>query len=61
MEPKYVAVKGRRGVDIRCCAYARGPIMAAHDAKNRAEPKDHLCDHEDNQHFDCKQVWYETS
>lgn len=42
MDPKYVAVKGKRGVDIRCCAYASGPIMAAHDARNRAEPKDHL-------------------
>lgn len=45
MDPKYAAVNGRRGVDIRCCAYVIGPIMAAHDARNKAEPRDHLVYH----------------
>jgi hypothetical protein len=35
-------VKGRRGADIRCWAYVHGPIMTAHEAKNKAEPRDHL-------------------
>ena len=42
IDPKYAAVKGSRGVDIRCWMYAVGPIMAAHEAKNKAEPRDHL-------------------
>jgi len=41
MEPKYVAVKGNRGVDVRCCIYVQGPIIKAHDAKNSKEPIDH--------------------
>jgi hypothetical protein len=46
IDPKYAAVKGRRGVDIKCVAYAQGPIMAAHEARNKAEPKDQLVCHE---------------
>lgn len=45
MDPKYVAVNGRRCEDIRCVAYAHGPIIAAHDARNKADPKDHLVCH----------------
>jgi hypothetical protein len=41
IDPKYAAVKGRRGVDIRCWKYVHGPIMAAQDARNNTEPKDH--------------------
>ncbi len=42
MDPKYAAVKGSRGPEIRCCAYTSGPIKTAHDTKNSMEPKDHL-------------------
>lgn len=42
MDPKYAAVKGSRGPEIRCCAYTSGPIKTAHDAKNSIEPMDHL-------------------
>ena len=35
-------MKGRRGVESRCCAYAMGPIMTAHEARKSAEPRDHL-------------------
>ncbi len=42
MEPKYAAVKGSRGVDMRCWAYVIGPIKTAHDAKNSTEPIVHL-------------------
>lgn len=41
--PKYTAVKGSRGPEIRCFAYVNGPIRTAHEARNRTEPKDHLC------------------
>jgi hypothetical protein len=44
-DPKYAAVNGRRGVDIRCFAYAMGPVMAAHEDKNKIEPKVHLVCH----------------
>lgn len=42
MDPKYAAVNGSRGPEIRCCAYTRGPIKTAQDAKNSIEPIDHL-------------------
>ena len=42
MEPKYAAVKGSRGPEIRCLAYVTGPINTAHEAKNSTDPKDHL-------------------
>lgn len=42
MEPKYVAVKGSRGVEVRCCIYVQGPIIKAHDVKKSKEPNDHL-------------------
>lgn len=43
MEPKYAAEKGSRGPDARCLVYVSGPIKTAHEARNRSEPKDHLC------------------
>ena len=42
MDPKYAAVKGSRGPEMRCCAYTSGPIKTAQEAKNRIEPMDHL-------------------
>lgn len=42
IEVKYVAVKGSRGPERRCCAYCIGPIKIAHEAKNNTEPMDHL-------------------
>lgn len=42
MDPKYAAVKGSRGAEIRWWTYVTGPMRTAHDAKNRAEPMDHL-------------------
>lgn len=46
IDPKYVAVKGSLGVDIRCCMYVQGPNMKAHDTKNRTDPTDQLMSHE---------------
>jgi len=46
MEPKYVAVKGSRGVEVRCCTYVHGPIKKAHDARNSKDPNDHLMSHQ---------------
>jgi hypothetical protein len=43
IDPKYTAVKGKRGPEIRCVAYAYGPMRAAHDARKRTEPADQLC------------------
>lgn len=40
MDPKYAAVKGRRGPDIKCCTYVHGPIRTAHEARKREEPND---------------------
>ena len=40
--PKYVAVNGSRGPDIRWTAYWYGPIMNAQEDKNSKEPTDHL-------------------
>ena len=45
IDPKYVAVKGKRGADIRCWRYVHGPIIAPQDAKNNTEPSDHLVCH----------------
>ncbi len=42
MEPKYAAVNGSRGVEMRCWAYVTGPIRTAQDAKNSTEPMVHL-------------------
>ena len=42
IEPKYAAVNGSRGVEMRCWAYVTGPINTAHDAKNSTEPMVHL-------------------
>ena len=42
MVPKYTAVKGRRGPEIRCWAYVIGPRRTAHDVRNSNEPMDHL-------------------
>lgn len=47
MDPKYVAEKGRRGVEVRCWMYVHGPIMAAHDSRNNSDPRDHLVCHAD--------------
>lgn len=41
MEPRYAAVNGRRGVEARCVRYVKGPIIAAHEARNRTEPRVH--------------------
>lgn len=42
IEPKYAAVKGSLGPEIRCLAYVTGPIKTAHEAKKSTDPKDHL-------------------
>ena len=42
MAPKYVAVKGNRGPDIRCIAYWYGPIRNAHEDRKSNDPTDHL-------------------
>lgn len=42
IEPKYAAVKGSRGPEIRCLAYVTGPINTAQEAKNSKDPNDHL-------------------
>ena len=42
MEPKYAAVNGRRGPEVRCFAYAQGPIKTAQDARKKIEPNVHL-------------------
>jgi hypothetical protein len=42
MDPKYTAVKGSLGPEIRCVAYALGPMRPAHEAKKRMEPEDQL-------------------
>ena len=42
IDPRYMAVNGSRGPDVRCFAYVTGPSMTAHDAKKRREPIDHL-------------------
>ncbi len=42
IDPKYAAVNGSRGPEIRCCAYCIGPIKTAQEAKNSIEPMDHL-------------------
>lgn len=42
IDPKYAAVNGSRGPENRCLAYWMGPMRTAHDARNSAEPTDHL-------------------
>ena len=42
IDPKYAAVKGNRGPEIRCLAYVTGPMRTAHEAKNSRDPNDHL-------------------
>ena len=42
IEPKYTIVNGNRGSEIRCFMYTTGPIKIAHDARNNADPMDHL-------------------
>lgn len=42
MEPKYAPVKGSLGPENRCWTYAVGPITAANDARNSADPRVHL-------------------
>ena len=43
IDPKYAAVNGNRGPEIRCFAYVTGPMRTAQEAKNSRDPKDHLC------------------
>lgn len=42
IDPKYTRVKGKRGSERRCLIYTTGPIRMAHDARNKADPMDHL-------------------
>ncbi len=42
IDPKYTAVKGSRGPDIRCAAYDLGPQRNAQEHKKSKEPTDHL-------------------
>jgi hypothetical protein len=42
IEPKYAAVKGRRGPETRCFAYTQGPMRTAHESRKRSDPTDHL-------------------
>lgn len=38
MLPKYAAVNGNRGPEIRCCTYWMGPSITAHETRKRADP-----------------------
>ena len=42
MDPKYTAVKGRRGVETRCFPYVTGPRRTAHDVRKNKDPMDQL-------------------
>lgn len=42
IDPKYTAVNGSRGSEIRCLMYTTGPIMTAQEARKSTEPIDHL-------------------
>jgi len=42
IDPKYTAVKGRRGVETRCFPYVTGPRRTAHDVRKNRDPMDQL-------------------
>jgi hypothetical protein len=42
IDPKYVAVNGSRGPEIKCVAYWYGPMRKAQEEMKSNEPTDHL-------------------